>query len=151
MEFLFPVQPLSGGVLSGETGQVVGKAAEERAEQYGMELKVSEPGSAHATTEFAMLGAAAFAAGEYLFDMKREGLNRIQAKVASLKLGETLELNDDKTEVVRPESMKLAQYALDADSDVIPFLDAQASSGLYRTQASAAVYTRWAIGEDSQS
>lgn len=117
------------------------------------ESAASALGGTPGPEDFATLGAAAFAAGEQLFDLKRQGLNLIKSQILKMQPGERLTIANNQVTFApssSQEPLDLGNYALTQD-DVSRFLEAiGVSLGLYRSsrlRIDTPSYTRWVIGQ----
>lgn len=122
-----PTAIVGGGVLNGETGKLVLKQAAQRTQMYGLEftdrgngvltLDTKDSIMSHANPpkhDLGTLGAAVFAASEFLFDLKQHGIDMIKKHLMKLTINQSVEISEK--DVVFKDSphdnIQLAKYAL---------------------------------------
>jgi hypothetical protein len=147
-----------GGVLSGQTGEVVRNAAVERARQYGLNFvregpvlylpkaqREVRPRTDAQSLDFGTLGAAAYSAAEFLFERKRDGMRAIKTQLMKMRSNQNLVLG---SEVVQfpGHQLGLLEYALTKD-EVNEYLMTHGTTWGFRRSSAARpdeiVYTRW--------
>ena len=163
---------LGGGVLSGKTRELVIAQAQKRTDMYNIwlaeedekwnpkkyrnrkephniKITIKYPGtdSQGNKPDFGTLGAAAYAAGEFLFNLKKEGLNRIKKNLMRLETGQSIRVLEGSA-VFRAlsDEIILKEFALE-EQDVIDYLDKHGAEHNYLSAGTdaegAKVYTRW--------
>ena len=129
----------SGGVLSGDTGNLVRDEALRRVEKYGIKLtlidkvftlakNVSGQNGGKKDYDFGTLGAAAHAASEYLFELKQLGISRIMAELKKLAPNDRVRVFNERVDFQRDKSgismspICPTDYSLTSE-EIIDFLD----------------------------
>jgi hypothetical protein len=157
---------LGGGVLSGRTGAVARAKAVERIRMYRLqaadtgEYLVLGQGAAGATAgplsqgvNTGTLGAATFAAAEYLFHLKGRGITKIKAGLMKLRADESVEVYADRVvfQGIHRAEVPLGPYGLTA-AELNEYLGTDGIElGFFKSRAVApptgpeVVYTRWEI------
>jgi hypothetical protein len=167
---------LGGGVLRKCTGGIARRRAMERAKKYGIDVRGDPDGnfftpvkqedpastpSPHGGTQskagngpnpdFGTLGAAAFAAGEWLASQKQKGLNGIRAMLMRLHPNESVVISEGRKGLVvsaDDQELCLDESAL-SKQEVVEYLDKEGSSlGFYRSSFADApdpTFTRWVV------
>jgi hypothetical protein len=167
---------LSGGVLSGQTGTIAFKYVVKRLNKYfhvgkkqkgtkrdkkRFECKVKSPmessisknliillqGKLPKIGDYGTLGAAAFAAGQLLWEKRVEGIAKIKRSISKLQPNQRIEVEIDKIVFNKKVTFKLAEYALKG-KDVNDYLLTKGPElGVFKNYEidGNVIYMRWLV------
>lgn len=155
---------VGGGVLSGCTGELVRQKVVERIQRYGLECRadgailslgwkgaqvadlLGRNFASRPRSDLGTLGSAIFAAGEFLFARKQDGMREIKARLTGLLSNQSITLQEDSLLCDGQDPVPLSRYALDIE-DVKDFLKQYSTDLGFRRSTvgdpARIVYTRW--------